>query len=222
MSVRVDERRRARHGARVHRRRGRRTHDDSAALGQHDDSLATRRSLGVVGVGSDRADPAAQQGAREFGDVCGRPATPPERALSVAASCSLRELSRLRSRASRIADPSESHPDDSTTQLRALQTLLLRMQRGKLPETAPTFVDAIRLPSDVKIRPNAWKKLVADSFIWIDYLSVRFCVPQLITRLCFFLTFFMFTGSSNGTRHSWRAHRPREGQSVEFGLRREV
>ena len=40
-----------------------------------------------------------------FGDVCGSPATPPERALSVAASCSLRELPRLRSRASRIADP---------------------------------------------------------------------------------------------------------------------
>ena len=40
-----------------------------------------------------------------FGDVCGSPETPPERALSVAASCSLRELPRLRSRASRIADP---------------------------------------------------------------------------------------------------------------------
>ena len=40
-----------------------------------------------------------------FGDVCGGPKTPPERALSVAASCSLRELPRLRSRASRIADP---------------------------------------------------------------------------------------------------------------------
>jgi len=33
---------------------------------------------------------------------------------------------------------SSNHPDDSTTQLRALQTLLLRMQRGELPETAPT------------------------------------------------------------------------------------
>ena len=40
-----------------------------------------------------------------FGDVCGSPATPPERALTVAASCSLRELPRLRPRASRIADP---------------------------------------------------------------------------------------------------------------------
>ena len=40
-----------------------------------------------------------------FGDVCGSPETPPERALSVAASCSLRELPRLRSRTSRIADP---------------------------------------------------------------------------------------------------------------------
>ena len=42
-----------------------------------------------------------------FGDVCGSPETPLERALSVAASCSLRELPRLRSRASRIADPLE-------------------------------------------------------------------------------------------------------------------
>ena len=37
----------------------------SAALGQHDDSLAARRSLGIVGVGSDRAEPAVQQGAHE-------------------------------------------------------------------------------------------------------------------------------------------------------------
>jgi hypothetical protein len=60
---------------------------------------------------------------------------------------------------------SENHPDDSTTQLRALQTLLLRMQRGELPETAPTFVDAIRLPSNIKIKRQAWKTLVIDAFI---------------------------------------------------------
>lgn len=68
---------------------------------------------------------------------------------------------------------SSNHPDDSTTQLRALQTLLLRMQRGELPETAPTFVDAIRLPSNVKVKRKAWKARVTDAFIWMDYLSVR-------------------------------------------------
>ena len=36
----------------------------SAALGRHDDSLAARRSLGVAGVGSDRAEPAMRRGAR--------------------------------------------------------------------------------------------------------------------------------------------------------------
>ena len=71
---------------------------------------------------------------------------------------------------------SSTHPDDSTTQLRALQTLMLRMQRGKLVETAPTFVDAIRLPAGVKIRRKAWRALVTDSVIWMDYLSVRSCV----------------------------------------------
>ena len=40
-----------------------------------------------------------------FGDVCGSAAAPPERALSVAASCSLREHPRLRARASRVTDP---------------------------------------------------------------------------------------------------------------------
>ena len=68
---------------------------------------------------------------------------------------------------------SSTHPDDSTTQLRALQTLLLRMQRGELPETAPTFVDAVRLPSNVKVKRKTWKTRVTDAFIWMDYLSVR-------------------------------------------------
>ena len=68
---------------------------------------------------------------------------------------------------------SENHPDDSTTQLRALQTLMLRMQRGELPEAAPTFVDAVRLPPGVTINSKAWKTLVADAFIWLDYVSVR-------------------------------------------------
>ena len=46
-----------------------------------------------------------QHGRVTFCDVCGSPATSQERVLSVAASCSLRELPRLRARASRIADP---------------------------------------------------------------------------------------------------------------------
>jgi len=37
----------------------------SAALGRHDDSLAARRSLGVAGVGSDRAEPAMRRGEQE-------------------------------------------------------------------------------------------------------------------------------------------------------------
>ena len=36
----------------------------SAALGRHGDSLAARRSLGVAGVGSDRAKPAVRWGGR--------------------------------------------------------------------------------------------------------------------------------------------------------------
>ena len=37
----------------------------SAALGRHDDSLAARRSLGVAGVGSERAKPAMRRGERD-------------------------------------------------------------------------------------------------------------------------------------------------------------
>ena len=37
----------------------------SAALGRHDGSLAARRSLGVAGVGSDRAEPAMRRGEQE-------------------------------------------------------------------------------------------------------------------------------------------------------------
>jgi hypothetical protein len=37
----------------------------SAALGRRDDSLAARRSLGVAGVGSDRAEPAMRRGEQE-------------------------------------------------------------------------------------------------------------------------------------------------------------
>ena len=67
---------------------------------------------------------------------------------------------------------SATHPDYSTAHLRAIQTLILRMQSGELPETAPTFSDAIRFPSDVKITQTEWQTLVDDVFIWMDYLSV--------------------------------------------------
>ena len=36
-----------------------------AALGRRDDSLAARRSLGVAGVGSDRAEPAMRRGEKD-------------------------------------------------------------------------------------------------------------------------------------------------------------
>jgi hypothetical protein len=37
----------------------------SAALGRHDDSLAARRSLGVAGIGSERAQPAMRRGEQD-------------------------------------------------------------------------------------------------------------------------------------------------------------
>ena len=37
----------------------------SAALGRRDDSLAARRSLGVAGVGSERAEPAMRRGEQD-------------------------------------------------------------------------------------------------------------------------------------------------------------
>ena len=69
---------------------------------------------------------------------------------------------------------SENHPDYSTAQLRAAQTLLLRMHRGELPETAPTYMDAIHLPSNIIIDSKQWQTLVGDAFIWMDYLSVSY------------------------------------------------
>ena len=37
----------------------------SAALGRHDDSLAARRSPGIAGVGSERAEPAMRRGEKD-------------------------------------------------------------------------------------------------------------------------------------------------------------
>lgn len=67
---------------------------------------------------------------------------------------------------------SASHPDYSTAQFRAFQMLVLRMVSGQLPETAPTFLDAVRLPSNVKIGSIEWQTKVKDAFIWMDYLSI--------------------------------------------------
>ena len=64
------------------------------------------------------------------------------------------------------------HPDPSLSQLHTLQTLLLRMLRGELPESSPTFADAIRLPKNVKITTAQWQSLVQDSFIWMDFISL--------------------------------------------------
>ena len=104
----LDARRRTRHGALVrrvrpaHARQGRRRSVDSTTRSR----LGARSALPVSALRS--ALPERRTGVVTrvtFGDVSGSPAAPPDRALSVAASCSLRELPRLRSRASRIADP---------------------------------------------------------------------------------------------------------------------
>ena len=68
-------------------------------------------------------------------------------------------------------------PDYSTVQLRTIQKLLVRMLRGELPTTEPSFVDAVRLPSGVKISTREWKELVSGAFLWVDYISV----PQMST-----------------------------------------
>ena len=55
----------------------------SAALGRHDDSLAARRSLGVAGGGSDRAEPAMRREGKRRGDVTRHTAHAKRRALCV-------------------------------------------------------------------------------------------------------------------------------------------
>ena len=64
-------------------------------------------------------------------------------------------------------------PDHSTAQLRTFQKTLVRMLRGKLPTTAPSFADAVHLPSKVRINPLEWKETVSRPvYIWMDYMSV--------------------------------------------------
>ena len=68
-----------------------------------------------------------------------------------------------------------SDPDYSTAQLRTVQTLLLRMMRGDLPKTSPTFSDALIFNQDVSISSADWKRIIPDAFLWIDFVSV----PQI-------------------------------------------
>ena len=67
-------------------------------------------------------------------------------------------------------------PDHSTAQLRTVQRTLVRMLLGKLPQTAPTFEDAVHLPTSAQISSAQWKELVPHTHVWMDYISVRFLV----------------------------------------------
>ena len=121
---------------------------------------------------------------------------------------------------------STSHPDHSSAQLRAFQTLLLRMIRGELPDTAPLFADAVRLPSNVNISTKEWQTLVKDAFIWMDFISVR------LSRLpCRFVSFDASWGLPPCTplltdpprftdHHQWRVVRQRQGFTFNRSLRR--
>ena len=81
---------------------------------------------------------------------------------------------------------SSREPDHSTAQLHTFQSILLRMLRGTHPETSPTYADAIRLPQNVNIKPDQWRRLVQDSFLWIDFVSVvcrtMCCLPRSTYR----------------------------------------
>ena len=66
-----------------------------------------------------------------------------------------------------------NRPDHSTTQLRTVQRLLTRMLQGELPTTGPSFTDAIRFSSKVKVTSQEWQKLAPHAFVWMDYISVR-------------------------------------------------
>ncbi len=61
----------------------------------------------------------------------------------------------------------------SGAQLRTFQRLVVRMMTGEVGDTAPTFVDAAYLKSDVKIAARDWKRLVKTEkvFVWLDYVS---------------------------------------------------
>ena len=85
----LDAQRRRRLGAHVRRRYDRRTTGARtarpAALGRHGELLAARRSLGVAGVGSDRAVLAMRHGEQRRGDVTRRTAAHTTRRARVSA-----------------------------------------------------------------------------------------------------------------------------------------
>ena len=70
-----------------------------------------------------------------------------------------------------------TRPDHSNMQLRTVQRLLSRMIQGNLPDTAPSFTDAFRFASSVKVTSREWKELAPHAYIWLDYISV----PQVGT-----------------------------------------
>ena len=73
-----------------------------------------------------------------------------------------------------------SHPDHTNAQLRTFQTLLLRMMRGEVPDTASEDLvhaseDTTGPMSKIKITSEEWQRLVPSSYVWMDFISV----PQL-------------------------------------------
>ena len=64
-------------------------------------------------------------------------------------------------------------PDHSTIQLRTIQRLLLRMLEGNMPDTSPSFADAVRFTSKVKVTTREWKELAPRAYVWMDFMSVR-------------------------------------------------
>ena len=72
-----------------------------------------------------------------------------------------------------------SHPDHATVQLRTMQKLFIRMLRGDLPKTSPSYSEAVRLPPNISISSRDWKALVPHAYVWIDFISVRARWPIL-------------------------------------------
>ena len=116
---------------------------------------------------------------------------------------------------------SSETPDHSMSQLYTFQTILLRMLRGVLPETAPTFADAIRLPKTA-IASSQWQRLVKDSFVWWDFISVRseqeYCGRVVVSFVNIAVSARMWCRKNRcpqrvGTVMRWRAVRSRRMSS---------
>ena len=65
-----------------------------------------------------------------------------------------------------------TRPDHSMAQLRTVQRLLTRMLEGELPTTRPSFTDAARFTSKVKVTTREWQELAPHAFVWMDFISV--------------------------------------------------